>query len=630
MGNVLKDVYLNLDERTNHFETDKNGVNWLDLSFDASEHHFFHRSETFGGAAVSLEVLQNLGISATVPNFPLHFSPQASSASVSSEDPLKTSDYSFRYLLIANGQVSYLSPSAFLKTNFFPPQTSFDYLYIDRSATISSTVAQKILAYLKSNPRTKLITYVRDLSHPGLDQLLSSSSLIFLEKPSQPSSFSTSSAAKVLRKIPASKIISLSERQFSYLNLSEPISPHRLDLFTHLSFYSIAAATILGCFVLGYSVEDSLKFARLNVEHSKLNASLSLAKLKTLSTPKTSNLSLLAANLLRPPKGILAADESGGSIKKKFASLDIPDTAENRRAYRDIFLSAPNLPDYVNGVILFEETAHQSSSSGQNFVELLTSKQIIPGIKVDQGLKPLENSPNSQETYTSGLDGLASRLQEYYNLGLRFTKWRSAFTLTFDEKGNILTPSQSAIEKNCRDLAKYAKICQNCHFVPIVEPELVHDGNYSLNDCALATSRILDCLFAKLAEARVDLSACILKVNMILAGKQFKTPSTPEEIGIATAKVLKRHVPKELAGVVFLSGGQTPEQATDNLSAIEKNGPFPWPVTFSFARALQDPALYTWAGNPQKANSARLAFEERLKANQAALKPLQSTVRKND
>jgi fructose-bisphosphate aldolase class I len=204
-------------------------------------------------------------------------------------------------------------------------------------------------------------------------------------------------------------------------------------------------------------------------------------------------------------------------------------------------------------------------------------------------------------------------------MGLRFAKWRAAFNLTHDETGQILTPSTTAITENSRILAEYALKCQSAGIVPIVEPELVYDGNYTIEECAETTAKILDSLFLELKNFGINLRACLLKVNMVLAGKQLSHQSTPDEVGRATAEVLKNHVPPELTGVVFLSGGQTPEQATANLAAVKQNGPFPWPVTFSFARALQDPLLYAWRGNNANSAAAKEAFLSRLIANQKAL-----------
>ena len=600
VGNILKDVYLNLDSRTEQFETDRNNVKWLDLSFDASEHHFFNRESNLGGAAVSLEVLQKLGLDASITGSDLNFK----------DDDF--SDYStstHRYILVADGNVSYLAPSKFRKTVFTPPSESLDYLFIDRSAELDDTSANKISTYLDLSPNTKLVIYLRNFDNPALNKLISRASLVFTEHKDAPE----------LADLDQNKLIYISESQLSYRKIIEHISVERIDVLTHLSVYSIATATILGSFILGNSVEDSLNLARLNVENSSLNSVLSLEELQNLAdnTASPEDPELIAANLVLPGKGILAADESGGSIHKKFDQLEIPDTYENRRDYRNIFFTTPDLEKYVNGVILFDETARQIADNGQNFVNFLTSRRIIPGIKVDQGLEQFENST---ETYTKGLTGLSDRLREYYSMGLRFAKWRAAFEINLGELGEVVTPSRHAIDTNCRILAEYAKNCQSTDLVPIVEPEVVYDGDYSIKQCAEVTARILDTLFQKLAEYGVNLRACILKVNMVLAGKQFETQSTPTEVGHETAKILKEHVPSELAGIVFLSGGQTPEQATDNLAEIIHNGPFPWPITFSFARALQDPALHAWIGNNKHANAAREAFLARLIANTDALK----------
>ncbi len=692
MGNILKDVYLNLDFRTEKLETDRRGAEWLDLCFDASSHHFFHRESSFGGAAVSLEVLQQLGLDVKISDSRLDFS----------DDDRSVPASNYRYVLVSETGVSYLTPTDPALTVFKSPAEAVDYLFIDRSAVLSAPVINQILAYLDLSPETKLVCYLKDPENRELKPLIQRASLIFAEREPKttminptagsrlvPTGFSagstpvfsatsdapelsalntskspTSDAPKSPTLDPA-KTIFLSEQFLTYQNLSEPLHPDRIDIQTHLSFYSILSATVLGCFLLGFSVEDSLKFAHLNAENSRLNAVCPLEKLRQLASEPTEdeNLELIAKNLVLNPRGILAADESGDSIHKKFEKLGIPDTYDNRRDYRNLFFTTDGLENYVNGVILFDETARQLADNGQNFVDFLTTKRIIPGIKVDQGLEkfadalPLEltelgfseASVNPDETWTKGLSGLDTRLAEYYQMGLRFAKWRAAFnvrttrsndtstpnnsnttesfsttdssdlTATPATTDQILTPSPSAIAINCQILAKYAKKCQNHGIVPIVEPELVYDGNYSLKQSTELTGRILDCLFAKLAENQVNLRACILKVNMCLAGKQWSEPSAPEAVGRATAEVLKNHVPTELAGVVFLSGGQTVEQATDNLAAVEQNGPFPWPVTFSFARALQDPALYAWAGNNTNANVARAAFKARLEANCQAL-----------
>lgn len=594
VGSVIKDVYLNLDDRTEKFETDKHNTKWLNLGFNSSIHHFYNRHSSFGGAAISMQVLKQMELNATISNSDFNLNDTEKATTFFTK--------SYRYILITDDNVSYLVPSEFEHTTFKVPTAPIDYLYIDRSAVITQSTAAEIAAYLENNPNIKLIVYLKNPDDPYLSNLNHRATLTFSEKKSPELDFE--------------KTIYLSDKDLSFKNITEPVTLERIDKLTHLSAYSIAAATILGSFILGNTVEDSLKMARANLENSNLDSVLSLTELKSLSSLPEENLELIAASLVVPKKGILAADESGGSIKKKFAELNIEDTFENRHNYRNIFFTTPNIENYVTGVILFDETARDFVDDGQTVVDYLISRRIVPGIKVDQGL---EKFSGSEETYTKGLDGLPGRLREYYKMGLRFAKWRAAFNLTVSNDGKILTPTADTIAENCRILAEYAYMCQSAGIVPIVEPEVVYDGDYSIEKNVEVTGNILDGLFSELRKHDVNLKACILKVNMILAGKRFNTPSTTEEVGRATAEVLKNHVPENLAGVVFLSGGQTPEQATDNLAAVLKNGPFPWPVTFSFARALQDPALHAWNGDNNNNEKARQAFLDRLIANSKAL-----------
>ena len=608
VGNVIKDVYLNLDNRTESFETDKHDTKWLNLSFNNSEHRFFNRSSNLGGASISLEVLTKLSLTATINNSDLKFTPEGPVTNQSVE--------THRYIILADDKPTYFVPTSYRITPFTPPTEPCDFLFIDRSAELNQSSANKIHAYLDISTNTKLILYVRTLNNPNLNSLIPRASLIFFEGDNPAEAFQE---ALPQHKYNPSITICITENSLSCQSITESISIDRINMFTHLSAYSIAAATVLGSFILGKTIEESLRLARTNVENSKLNSTLTLDELNTNSTQSSQNdLELIAKNLVLFPKGILAADESGGSIHKKFAQLQIPDTYENRRDYRNLFFTTDHLADYVNGVILFDETARQTADNGQSFTDFLIAKRIIPGIKVDEGLIPLK--PNSLETITQGLDGLSTRLAEYYQMGLRFAKWRAAFEIRLNTNNKVLTPTADAIKANCDILANYASECQKAGLVPIVEPEVVYDGYYDIDKSSEVTATILDQLFESLKNTGINLRACILKVNMVLAGKQYEVQSAPTEIGQATSEVLKNHVPSELAGVVFLSGGQTPEQATDNLSEIIKHGPYPWPVTFSFARALQDPALFAWQGDNNNAETAKSAFLERLKANSKALK----------
>lgn len=600
VGNILRDVYLNIDIRSAHLEPDNRGVKWMDIGFDGSEHQFFSSHTVLGGAAITTEVLDKMRLPATVYS--------------SAVDQDEMSPHPSRYVLVADGKASYFAPSVHSSTDFEYSGQQVDYLYIDRSANLTSRACINIKKLLNDSPSTRFVLYVKDLSKPHVNSLISLANLVFLENCDDVAKLQ---AAVAPSEVNEDKIIHIYESGLQYRDYRVKIATKRIDVTTHLSIYSIATATVLGGLILGNSIEKCFAMAKANIENSSLDATLSMDQMQDLaSTSSSKELELVATSLMLPGKGILAADESGGSIKKKFAALDIPDTAEMRRDYRNILLSAPNLEKYVNGVILFDETTTQHADNGQNFVDYLTARGIIPGIKVDQGL---EKFANSEETYTKGLDGLDTRAREYYARGLRFAKWRAAFTMHSSDTGTISPPSHQAIDENCRILAEYAKICQDAGLVPIVEPELVYDGYYTIEQNAAATGHILDVLFAKLAEAKVNLAACILKVNMVMDGKQYKI-STPAEVGKATAAVLKAHVPAELAGVVFLSGGQTVEQATDNLAAIVHEGPYPWPVSFSFARALQAPALEAWHGDNANVAKAKEDFVARLVANTDALK----------
>ena len=594
VGNVLKDVYLNLDTRSKDFETDKRNVKWLNLSFDASKHCFYNRHSSLGGAAVTLEVMKKMGLNAEISDSALNFS---------DEQPAQNVEPDFyRYILVSDDGVAYFAPTNTRESEFKPSEDKIDYIYVDRSACLTQETVGKINQYLDEHKGVELVVYLKAEVNPYASELAKRADLVFTETKNEE---------------PADNEIFISESEVSYQDIVEPIAIERVDKMTHLSAYSIIAGTVLGGFVLGNTVEDSFKLARANVENSTIDSVLGIEELKELiDKPEEDSLELIAASLMAPKKGILAADESGGSIKKKFAELEIEDTFENRHDYRNIFFTTPDLEKYVNGVILFDETARDTADNGMTNVDYLISRRIIPGIKVDQGLEKFEGS---EETWTKGLDDLPERLHEYQEMGLKFAKWRAAFNLTLNEDGSVATPTEKAILTNCKILAEYARDCQESKIVPIVEPEVVYDGYYPIEKNAEVTGKILDCLFEELKNFEVNLSGCILKVNMVLAGKQFETQSTSEEVGRFTADTLKSHVPEGLAGVVFLSGGQTVEQATDNLAEVIKNGPFPWTVTFSFARALQDPALYAWHGDINNADEAREAFKQRLIANTEVL-----------
>jgi fructose-bisphosphate aldolase class I len=322
------------------------------------------------------------------------------------------------------------------------------------------------------------------------------------------------------------------------------------------------------------------------------------------------DLETTARALVAEGKGILAADESDGTIKKRFDSIGVESTEENRRAYRDLLFTTEGAEEFISGVILFDETIRQSSSDGTPFPKLLDSKGIIPGIKVDQGAKPLALAPG--ETITEGLDGLRARLEEYRELGARFAKWRATYSIADDK------PSEYCVWTNAHALARYAALCEEVGLVPIVEPEVLMDGTHTLEESAKATGRVLQAVYVELHDQRVDFRGTLLKPNMVLSGYNSSNRAGVDDVADATLDVLYRHVPAAVPGIVFLSGGQTDEDATEHLNAMNKRGPHPWQLSFSYGRALQAPALKAWAGKPENVEAAQRAYYHRAKMNSAA------------
>jgi fructose-bisphosphate aldolase, class I len=320
-----------------------------------------------------------------------------------------------------------------------------------------------------------------------------------------------------------------------------------------------------------------------------------------------SELERIARAMVAKHKGILAADESTGTIKKRFDSIKLESTEEHRRSYREMLFTAPEAAQSISGVILYDETLRQKTKQGVPFAEYLTKQGMIPGIKVDTGAKPLAFHPG--ETITEGLDGLRERLQEYHRLGARFAKWRAVIDIA---EG---IPTRYAIEANAHALARYAALCQEQDVVPIVEPEVLMDGSHTIERCEQVTERVLQSVFDQLFAHGIYLEGIVLKPNMVIAGKKSDHKATPEQVAEATVRVLKRHVPAAVPGIAFLSGGQSPQEATLHLSLINKLGQLPWNLTFSYGRALQDTALKAWGGSADKYGAAQKEFARRARLN---------------
>lgn len=315
-------------------------------------------------------------------------------------------------------------------------------------------------------------------------------------------------------------------------------------------------------------------------------------------------------HLLQEGKGILAADESTGTIGKRFTSINLENNEENRKNYRLLLANTPDLEKYINGVILFEETLQHKDNSGTSIPEIFTRKGILPGIKVDKGLVTLANTED--EKVTQGLDGLYERLVHYKEQGAKFAKWRNVYSIS------DFTPSLTAMKAGAEMLARYAAICQSLGIVPIVEPEVLIDGDHTIEHCAEATEMVLHELFNALYVHQVELELMVLKPSMITSGKNVKPFSTPEEIAEYTITVFRNHVPASVPTINFLSGGQTPQQAADNLNAINSLGYQPWNLSFSYGRALQEECLQAWKGNESNRERAQAVLLNRARLNSLA------------
>lgn len=312
-------------------------------------------------------------------------------------------------------------------------------------------------------------------------------------------------------------------------------------------------------------------------------------------------LSEIAKSLVANGKGILAADESLPTIEKRFNAINLESTHETRTAYREMLFGTPDIEKYISGIIQFDETIKDG---------ILKNPNIISGIKVDAGTEDYKGNPN--EKITKGIEGLEARLAEYKTLGAKFAKWRAVFKITPE------TPSIQNLEENAVLLGQYAKMCQEANIVPIVEPELLMEGGHSIHRCGDVTRGVLKIVFLKLSQAGVEPSGMLLKPNMILPGDQYPSKATPTEVAAKTLEVLREVVPENVAGIVFLSGGQTEEEATDNLRAMNKMRDNPWPLSFSYGRALQASAIKIWSGKEENVQAAREAFLLRARMNSEA------------
>lgn len=326
---------------------------------------------------------------------------------------------------------------------------------------------------------------------------------------------------------------------------------------------------------------------------------------------KNTKLYEIVAALMAPGKGILAADESDATAGKRLSMVHLPNEPENRQDFRELLFAAPGTEEYLSGVIMYDSSIKNFTDDGTPFPDVLTAKGIVPGIKVDLGTVDLHGFKG--EVVSQGLDNLEDRFKEYYDLGARFAKWRAVITIDEDD-----LPTDAAITMNCIILARYAQLAQAAGIVPMVEPEVIYAGDHTLQKAEMVTTRTLQILFQTLMTYKVDLEGLILKSSMVLAGDMCSEQSTPEQIANATMRTFHMSVPHEVGGIVFLSGGQTPKRSTENLNAMAKLGPQPWPITFSFSRAIEEPVLMTWQGKPENIPEAQKTLLHVCKMNSLA------------
>ena len=325
----------------------------------------------------------------------------------------------------------------------------------------------------------------------------------------------------------------------------------------------------------------------------------------------TNDLEITARALVADGKGILAADETPGTLTKRFAALGIDSTPDSRRSYREMFFTTPGIAAFISGVILQDETIRQQGSKGMPLAEVLSRQGILPGIKVDNGAKVLAAAPG--ELVTEGLDGLRDRLKEYYRMGARFAKWRAVISVS------ETLPSATCVQANAQALARYAALCQEQGLVPIVEPEVLMEGSHGIERCEYVTATVLHAVFNALFAQQVSLEGMLLKPNMVIAGKASTKQASVDEVAQSTMRCLRRHVPAAVPGIVFLSGGQDHLAATEHLNAINRvEGSRPWVLSFSYGRALQDEALRAWQGKDERLAAGQQAFYHRAKCDSAA------------
>ena len=580
VGNVLKDTYLQLDERQNQLERDERGVNWLEMSFDGAAWRYFHRTSVLGGAAVSLMTLRQLGVAAELAR---------------EEAPVI-----YRYILSLQDKVSYIVPSSQTVTEWQEPAEVPEWILVDRSAVVAERLVGAIWQYQQEHPEVKLAVYLSKQLSPAARRLAGCADLVFVEDELEELRHGTS----WLRQ--GAAICHLGRQRLRLGEAEENWEIERVDTMTHLTIFSIVAATVLAILSRGGSTREALLWAKVNIEAASLDRAASRGRVEQLvaaETEKRKTVRLLARELMAKGRGVLAIDEAPERLNRRLEAQGLAARAERRKEFYELLLTTPHLEQRLSGVILSEENARIRLSNGRTLLEQATVKGVMPGIKADRGLELGADG----EQYTLGEEGLAERLGHYYRRGFRFAKWRAVFACGGGKPGYF------ALEENTRRMAEFAKQCQLAGLAPVIEPEVLVGEKTTLIECVQATVRVLARTLEQLRARQVDLGTVVMKVNLLVAGPKAKPKASSAEVAYATAKVLGTLIPPEVTGVLILSGGREPQQILADLTALKEQGELPWRMSFSFSRALENPVLQAWQQEGDPSQKDRVAQATLLK-----------------
>ena len=561
-------------------ERDERGVNWLEMSFDGAAWRYFHRTSVLGGAAVSLMTLRQLGVAAELAR---------------EEAPVI-----YRYILSLQDKVSYIVPSSQTVTEWQEPAEVPEWILVDRSAVVAERLVGAIWQYQQEHPEVKLAVYLSKQLSPAARRLAGCADLVFVEDAPEELRHGTS----WLRQ--GAAICHLGRQRLRLGEAEENWEIERVDTMTHLTIFSIVAATVLAILSRGGSAREALLWAKVNIEAASLDRAASRERVEQLvaaETEKRKTVRLLARELMAKGRGVLAIDEAPERLNRRLEAQGLAARAERRKEFYELLLTTPHLEQRLSGVILSEENARIRLSNSRTLLEQATVKGVMPGIKADRGLELGADG----EQYTLGEEGLAERLGHYYRRGFRFAKWRAVFACGGGKPGYF------ALEENTRRMAEFAKQCQLAGLAPVIEPEVLVGEKTTLIECVQATVRVLARTLEQLRARQVDLGTVVMKVNLLVAGPKAKPKASSAEVAYATAKVLGTLIPPEVAGVLVLSGGREPQQILADLTALKEQGELPWRMSFSFSRALENPVLQAWQQEDDPSQKDRVAQATLLK-----------------